>query len=205
MRRQLLPALRIFLVLTVALGLLYPLSIFVIGRAFSSKADGSLVRAADGTVIGSSLIGQEFSGETYFSSRPSAAGILASGSLDDQGQAADPTDATLQNSGASNLGPTNPVLIDGVAQKVIAYRVANGLADDTPVPIDAVTSSASGVDPNISVANARLQAKRVARVRGIAESTVLSLIDRYTDGAVLGVFGVPGVNVLELNLALDRS
>lgn len=205
MRRQLLPAIRFFAVMTIALGLLYPLSIFVVGRAFASKADGSLVRSADGTVIGSSLIGQQFVGERYFSSRPSAAGIDASGSLDPDGQAGDPSDPTLQVSGASNLGPTNPELFDAVQQRVVAYRSMNGLADDVEVPIDAVTTSGSGVDPHISVANARLQAARVARARGLPEPVVLSLIDDHTDGSVLGVFGVAGVNILELNLALDRS
>lgn len=205
MRRQLLPAVRVVIVLTVLLGLLYPLVVFGIGRAFASKADGSLIKDSNGTVVGSSLIGQQFAGERYFASRRSAAGITAAGAVGDDGQPGDATDPALQNSGGSNLGPTNPDLIGNVTAAVQAYRSANGLADDVAVPVDAVTSSGSGVDPHISIANARLQAPRVARARGMDESLVLSLIDQYTDGRTLAVFGSPGVNVLELNLALDRS
>jgi K+-transporting ATPase ATPase C chain len=199
MRRQLLPALRMMVVLTIALGIGYPLVVLGVSQlAFHDKANGSLVTAADGHVVGSSLLGQTFTGDRYFQGRPSAAGITASGSTDADGQPGDPSDLSLSNSGGSNLGPTNPDLTDEVAQRAADYRSLNGLAADAPVPVDAVTSSGSGVDPQISVANARLQADRVARARGLDPATVLKLVDQHTDGRSLGVFGEPGVNVLEL-------
>jgi len=220
MRRQLLPAFRMMVVLTVVLGLAYPLVTLAAAQlGFKSQADGSLV-TRNGHVVGSSLLGQTFAGESSFQGRPSAAGITASGSTDAGGQPGDPSDLSLSNSGGSNLGPTNPVLLDGVtddpstpadesspgvAQLVDAYRQANGLSADTPVPVDAVTSSGSGVDPQISVANARLQAPRVAQARGIELSVVNDLIDKHTDGRSLGFLGEPGVNVLLLNLALDQQ
>jgi potassium-transporting ATPase KdpC subunit len=204
MRRQLAPALRMVLVMTVLLGLAYPLLGTGIAQAlFHSTADGSLVKV-DGQVVGSKELGQTFTEVKYFQGRPSAAGITASGSLDDQGQAGDPSDPSLMNSGGSNLGPTNPTLLDDVSQRVAAYRKLNGLAPGTPVPVDAVTSSGSGVDPEISIANARLQAPRVARARGLTPAQVDHLIGTYTDGRSLGFLGDAGVNVLELNLALDR-
>jgi K+-transporting ATPase ATPase C chain len=187
MRRQLLPALRMLLVLTVLTGLLYPLALTGIGQTlFGDQADGSLVTDADGNVVGSSLIGQAFDGDEWFQGRPSAAG-----------DGYDPT-----SSGSSNLGPTNPELLDTVAERVAAYREANGLDDDTPVPVDAVTASGSGLDPQISVANARLQAARVAEARGLTEAQVDDLIDVHTRGRALGFLGEPGVDVLQLNLAL---
>ena len=221
MRRQLLPALRMMVVFTVVLGLAYPLVTLAVAQlAFNDKANGSLVKK-DGQVVGSSLLGQTFTADTYFQARPSAAGITASGSTDSAGQAGDPADLSLSYSGGSNLGPTNSTLLDGVpddpstpdvdessdgvTQRVAAYRAANGLSADTPVPVDAVTSSGSGVDPHISVANARLQANRVAKARGIDVSVVEQLIDQHTQGRSLGFLGEPGVNVLELNLALDAS
>ena len=219
MRRQLLPALRMMVVFTVVLGLAYPLVTLAFAQiGFKDKADGSLI-SRNGQVIGSSLLGQTFTGDTYFQGRPSAAGITASGTRGADGQPGDPTDPSLMNSGGANLGPTNPVLLDGVtddpstpnvdesspgvAQLVTAYRTLNGLADGTPVPVDAVTSSGSGVDPQISVANARLQADRVAKARNLDVSVVNQLIDANTDGRTLGFLGEPGVNVLKLNLALD--
>ena len=206
-------------VLTIALGLGYPLVVLGISQvAFHDKANGSLVEK-DGRVVGSSLLGQTFTGTSYFQGRPSAAGITASGSNGADGRPGDPSDLSLSNSGGSNLGPTNPKLLDGttddpstpdvdesadgVAQRVQAYRELNGLSADAMVPVDAVTSSASGVDPEISVANARLQAARVATTRGLDVATVDHLIDQHTDGRSLGFLGAPGVNVLELNLALD--
>lgn len=188
MRRQLLPALRMLAVLTVLLGLLYPLAMTGIGQtAFGTKADGSLITDAKGTVVGSSLIGQAFEGDEWFQPRPSAAG--------------DGYDATASSS--SNLGPTNPELLDTVTERIRAYRTANGLAADATVPVDAVTASGSGLDPQISVANARLQAARVADARGLSVRQVDALIDEHTQGRSLGFLGEPGVNVVRLNLALE--
>jgi len=200
--------------LTVLFGLLYPLAMTGVAQAlFADKADGSLVER-DGEVVGSSLVGQSFASPEYFHTRPSAAGALASGSLvqdvDEDGNPvgdphpADPDDLSLAASGASNLGPTNPDLLAAVEERAAAYREVNDLADDVPVPIDAVTASASGVDPHISVANARLQAPRVAQVRGFSLDEVLALVDRQTADRSLGFLGERAVNVLELNLALDE-
>ena len=190
MRRQLLPAVLMFVALTVICGLVYPLVITGVGQvAFKSKANGSLV-SADGRVVGSKLIGQNFSGTKYFQPRPSAAGA--------KGYDGDA-------SAASNLGPHNADLLKTVAQRVDAYRKENGLGSSVAVPSDAVTASASGLDPEISIANARLQAQRVAQARGLSTSKVLTLVSQNTGGRDLGVLGDPGVNVLELNLALDRT
>lgn len=191
MRRQLLPALRMLAVLTVLCGLAYPLLVTGIAQAsMAAKADGSLLVDADGEVVGSSLLGQAFEGDEWFSPRPSAAG--------------DGYDATA--SSASNLGPTSPDLLASVAERVAAYRTQNGLAEDAVVPVDAVTASGSGLDPHISVANARLQAARVAGARGLEVDEVLALVDDHTEGRSLGFLGEPGVNVVTLNLALaDRS
>jgi len=186
--RQLRPALLVAIVLTVICGVIYPLLTTGIGQvAFNDKANGSLIEQ-DGVVVGSKLIGQTFTAAQYFHSRPSAAGGGYDGS---------------QSSG-SNLGPTSQELIDAVTERVSVYRAENDLGADVAVPVDAVTASASGLDPDISIANARLQAPRVANERGVSLTTVLSLVDTYTDGRKLFVLGEPGVNVLELNLALDR-
>jgi K+-transporting ATPase ATPase C chain len=189
MRRQLLPALLAFATFTVLVGLVYPLAITGVAQlGFSAKANGSLVKR-DGIVVGSSLIGQSFSAPKYFHPRPSAAG--------------DGYDGT--SSAASNLGPSNPTLIKDVAARIAAYRHENGLAAGTPVPVEAVTSSGSGLDPHISPADARIQAARVARVRNLSSADVLALVQEHTDGRTLGFLGEPGVNVLELNLALDAG
>ena len=189
MRRQLVPAVVFLAAFTLLLGIVYPLVVTGVSRlAFASQAEGSLVER-DGVVVGSRLIGQSFEGSRYFHSRPSAAG--------------DGYDAT--SSSPSNLGPNNPTLLDEVAKRVTAYRTENGLATDAAVPADAVTASASGLDPQISVANARLQALRVADARGLSVDEVLSLIDQHTTGRSLGFLGEPGVNVLSLNLALDAA
>jgi len=185
--RQLRPAIMVMLMFTLICGVAYPLLSTAIGQvAFGDKADGSLIRR-NGVVVGSALIGQTFKDPKYFQPRPSAAGQGYDGSA----------------SSGSNLGPTNPDLIDAVKQRVSDYRAANGLATDAPVPVDAVTASGSGLDPHISVANAEIQSARVAKVRGLTVDAVLGLVKQYTDGRKLGVLGEPGVNVLRLNLALD--
>lgn len=190
MRRQLPPALRALLVLTVLLGLAYPLAVTGVSQlAFAGPANGSLVRRG-GEPVGSALLGQAFTGQAYFAPRPSAAG--------EDGY--DPS-----ASGGTNLGPTNPELLDAVAERVEAYREANDLPPGLAVPVDAVTASASGLDPHISVANARLQAGRVAAARDLDRATVEGLIAEHTRGRALGVLGEPAVNVLLLNLALDES
>jgi potassium-transporting ATPase KdpC subunit len=188
-RRQIIPAVVAFLAFTVLVGLLYPLAITGIAQvAFSSQADGSLV-IQDGKVVGSSLIGQNVSGPQYFHSRPSSAG--------------DGYDA--MSSSASNLGPSNPELLQEVRKRIRLYRTENGLAPSQEVPADAVTGSGSGLDPMISPENARLQAQRVADARGMTLDQVLALVGANTTGRSLGFLGEPGVNVLELNLALDKQ
>jgi K+-transporting ATPase ATPase C chain len=187
MRRQLAPAVVFFLALTLLVGVAYPLAVTGLAQlAFPHRADGSLVER-DGRVVGSRLVGQAFAGARYFHPRPSAAG--------------EGYDAMA--SAASNLGPTNPELVRQVRSRRVAYRRDNGLRPGQQVPVDAVTASGSGLDPHISVANARLQATRVARARGLALDDVLALVASHTDGRSLGFLGEPGVNVLELNLALD--
>src|ERR1019366_5415813 len=167
---------------------LYPLVVFGIGQIlFPAKANGSPIVDAGGVVRGSRLIGQPFTADKYFHPRPSSAG-----------NGYDPT-----SSGGSNLGPTSQKLRDAIAQNVADYRTQNGLATNAPVPADAVTGSASGLDPHISLENARLQAERVAKARGLKPEQVRDLVQQYTDSADLGFLGDPGVNVLRLNLALD--
>ena len=168
-------------------GLAYPLVMTGAGQAvFGGRADGSLVKRG-GKVVGSKLIGQNFTGPRYFNSRPSAAG--------------DGYDAMA--SSASNLGPTNQTLLSDVRKRVLVYDALN--RHPGAAPGDAVTASGSGLDPQISPENARVQAPRIARVRGLPLPVVLSLIDKNTDERSLGFLGEPGVNVLELNLALDKQ
>ena len=206
---ELLTSLLATVVLGVIVSGLYPLVVWGLGQGlFHHKANGSLIVAADGTtVLGSELLGQNFGGKQYFNPRPSAAGAAGY----------DPT-----ASGGTNLGPTSDKLIngqhkkdaagkdvadpsnfDGIKDLVAAYRAANGLKDTDAVPADAVTRSGSGMDPHISVANALLQVPRVARERGKSPEEVRQLVDRYTQGRDLGIFGEPHVNTLLLNLALD--
>lgn len=167
----------------------YPLVVFGLGQVFFPRqANGSLIADPQGQVQGASLIGQPFSSDHYFHSRPSAAGL----------------GYDAASSGGSNLGPTSQKLRDAVAERVAAFRKVNGLAADRPVPADAVTASASGLDPHISPENAALQAPRVAKSRGLALGVVQELIARQTEAPSLGLLGDPAVNVLELNLALDR-
>jgi K+-transporting ATPase ATPase C chain len=192
MRRDFLPSLTAIVVLTVLFGVIYPLATTGVAQVlFPGKADGSQIER-NGKVVGSRLIGQDFRGRPrYFQSRPSATGY--SGNV------------TYFN----NLGPNSKDLSDQFKKNLAAYLKRErpfdpglGRAD---VPVDAVTTSASGVDPHISKTNARIQARRVAEVRGLAVGRVLALVDDNTDGRALGVLGEPGVNVLELNLALDRE
>jgi K+-transporting ATPase ATPase C chain len=166
---------------------IFPAVVWAVGQGlFSDKANGSLVKV-DGKVAGSSLLAQGFTAPKYFHPRPSAAG---------QGY-----DAV--SSGGTNLGPTSKKLIEDVKQRVADYRTENGLPPDARVPADAVTSSASGLDPHISVRNATLQAARVAKARGIGEKDVLAKVGAHTEGRTLGLLGEPRVNVLTLNLSLD--
>jgi len=167
---------------------LYPLVVFGIGQVlFHDQANGSLIVNADGTVHGSKLLGQQFTADKYFQSRPSAAG--------------NGYDAT--SSGGSNLGPTSSNLVTTITQRIADYRKGNGLATNALVPADAVTASGSGLDPHISLANAALQIPRVAKARGLPEDHVRQLVQQNTDSASLGFLGESGVNVLELNLSLD--
>ena len=187
--RQLKPAVLITVVFTVVCGLAYPLLSTAIGQAaFHDKANGSLIQR-DGVVVGSKLIGQTFTAPQYFRSRPSAAGAGYDGSA----------------SSGSNLGPTNPDFLSAVKDRADAYRKENGLAADAMVPVDAVTASGSGLDPDISIANARLQVDRVANERGMDVAVVEQLVKKYTNGRQLVVLGEPGVNVVALNLALDAT
>lgn len=183
-------AVLVTLVLAVVCCGLYPLVVWGLGQAlFPNKANGSLIVDSQGTIRGSRLLGQQFAPDKYFHGRPSAAG--------------NGYDAT--SSGGSNLGPTSQKLRDSIAQNLSDYRAQNALATNAPVPPDAVTASGSGLDPHISPENARLQAPRVAKVRGLTLEKVQALIAQHTDPADLGILGEPGVNVLELNLALDAT
>jgi K+-transporting ATPase ATPase C chain len=168
----------------------YPIVVWAGAQAlFPAKAGGSLVVDRDGTVRGSTLLAQNFSSDRYFQPRASAAG----------------TGYDATSSGGTNFGPTSQKLSDSIKAAVAAYRTSNGLSADAPVPADAVTSSASGLDPHISPENAAIQATRVAKARGLPLDRVLALVSRYTEGRDLGIFGDPGVNVLRLNIALDAD
>jgi K+-transporting ATPase ATPase C chain len=175
---------------TALCGLIYPLAMTGVAQGlFNRQANGSIVKV-DGQAVGSSLIGQNFSDPKYFHPRPSAAGT-------------DGYDASA--SSGSNLGPSSQALVDRVTADLQRVRQENNLPDDAPVPVDAVTASGSGLDPNISPAYAELQVPRVAKERGMSEDAVRSLVKKYTDGSLLGVAGEPRVNVLKLNIALDSA
>lgn len=196
-RQQARAALTMTLLLTVMLGLAYPLAITGIAQAvFPYQANGSLLRDGNGTVIGSELIGQAFTSPGYFHGRPSAT-LNADTS--------DPQPYNAANSTASNLGPTNQKLVDAVSERAAAYRAENGLTADAQIPVDAVTSSGSGLDPHITPANAQLQINRVAQARGATPEQVRALVSQNTEGRTLGFIGEPRVNVLKLNLALDAA
>jgi K+-transporting ATPase ATPase C chain len=178
-------------VAVLALGILlcglYPLVTWALSQAFfSDKANGSLL-TTQGTVVGSRLLAQGFTGRQYFHPRPSAAGLGYDGA----------------SSGGTNLGPLSRSLIDSVRDRAKAYRKENDMPPSALVPADAVTSSGSGLDPHISIENALIQAGRVARERGMSDEGMLRRIAEHTEGRTLGIFGEPRVNVLDLNLALD--
>ncbi len=204
MRRQIVPAIIMMVVFILLLGFVYPLVVTGVAQvAFHDKANGSLVKV-NGKVVGSKLIGQEFTAAKYFHGRPSAAGALASGSKVD-GKSVDPSDISQSASSGSNLGPTNSTYLKTVRERVAGYRKENSLPASTAVPVDAVTASGSGLDPSISVANANIQAARVARVRGLPLKVVLAAVKKNTTGQALGFLGERAVNVLTLNVALDRT
>ena len=187
MKKNLISAVLMTLTTTVLLGLIYPLAITAIAQVcFPDQANGELMRRNDGTLIGSRLIGQAFSGPPYFHSRPSAAGAAG-------------YDATA--SGGSNLGPTNAQLISRVSADAAKLQSEN---PGVPVPVDLVTTSGSGLDPDITPAAAEFQVRRVASARGISEAELLAFVRERTQGRQLGFFGEPRVNVLELNVALDQ-
>jgi K+-transporting ATPase ATPase C chain len=197
MIREIRPAIVVLLALTLITGLGYPLAMTGIAEViFPKQAQGSLIER-DGTVVGSALIGQQFSSDKYFHGRPSAT------------TAPDPNDSTktvpapynAANSGGSNLGPSNKALIDRVQGDVTALRKEN---PSMPVPVDLVTTSASGLDPDISPDAALFQVPRVAKTRNLPEDRVRQLVTDNTQGRLLGLLGEPHVNVLQLNLALDK-
>lgn len=189
MRAILRPLLVLFLVLTALTGVVYPLAVTAIGKmAFAEQVSGSLVRRGN-AIVGSSLIGQPFQDSRYFWGRLSATA---------------PMPNNAGSSGGSNLGPTNPALMDAVKARLAELRTAD--PDNTlPVPVDLVTASGSGLDPHISPAAALYQVNRVARARHLDPSTVRRLVLQHVEGAQWGIFGEPRVNVLMLNLAMDRA
>ena len=187
MKKNLWISIAMTVVTTVLLGLIYPMVVTGLAQViFPHKANGQLI-VKDGKVIGSSIIGQGFSGPGYFHSRPSAAG----------------NGYDAANSGGSNFGPTSQKLNDAIKDRIEAYRKENGLKESDTVPADAVTASGSGLDPHITVRNAQIQVPRVAKARGLDQKKVLEMVRANTEGPDLGFLGEPGVNVLKLNLALD--
>jgi K+-transporting ATPase ATPase C chain len=189
MIKQIRPALLSLLLLTLLTGAVYPAVVTGLAQVlFPHQANGSLI-VAGGQVVGSELIGQPFDSPRYFWGRPSATA---------------PYPYNAAASAGSNLGPTNPALVDAVAGHIRALRAADP-GNLQPIPVDLVTASASGLDPDISPAAALYQASRVARARGLDENALRQLVNQYTVGRQLGILGEPRVNVLELNLALDRQ
>ena len=186
MKKNLLTAILMTIATTILLGIMYPLVVTALAQIiFPDKANGQLIKR-DGQIVGSRIIGQSFVGPGYFHSRPSAAG----------------NGYDAGNSGGSNLGPTNQKLIDRFNQDLSRLQAEN---PGNPVPIDLLTTSASGLDPDISPAGAEFQVPRVARERGMSEDAVRQLITKHTEGRQLGFLGEPRVNVLELNLDLDAA
>lgn len=188
MRSQIRPALMALLVFTVLTGLVYPLVVTGIAQLFfPHRANGSLI-VRDGRAVGSELIGQPFDDPKYFWGRPSATS---------------PFPYNAAASSGSNLGPSNPALVEAVQARIADLKAADP-ANTQPIPVDLVTASASGLDPHISIAAALYQVPRVARARGMSEVDVIALVDQYTEGRQLGFLGEPRINVLLLNLALDE-
>ncbi len=185
--RQAWVALRLLVVMTLVLGVAYPVLVWGVGRVVPGTADGSFVTTRSGSVVGSALIGQSFDGPTWFHPRPSAAG--------------DGYDAS--SSGGSNLAMDNPEQVKAVRERTAAVVAADG-TDPSAIPPDAVTASGSGLDPDISPAYAYLQVARVATARGLDPDAVRRLVDDHVVGRMLGFLGEPRVNVLELNLALEQ-
>lgn len=193
---DILKAIRITLVFGLIGGVIYPLAITGISQlVFHDQANGSLI-VINGQVVGSSLIGQNFTADKYFQGRLSYTVDPATGS-------AKPYEA--DNSAGSNLGPSNPTLISNVASAARAYRQANGMGPTDRVPVDAVTADFSGFDPDVTEANALLQVHRVAQARGLTDAMVRAVVENHLHGRILWVFGEPYINVLEVNLALDRG
>lgn len=189
------PAVVLTLLMTILTGFIYPgLVTGVAQLLFPSQANGSLVHAANGTVIGSDLIGQYWTKPGYFHGRPSVTLNPSTGT---------PEPYAADNSSASNSGPTNATFIQTVQQRVAALREENPNAPAGPVPVDLVTASGSGLDPDISIAGALYQVPRIAAARGLSQDAVTKLVNEHETGRFLGIFGEPYVNVLDVNLALD--
>lgn len=181
--KETITAIKAFIVFSILLGLVYPLAITGIAQAtMKNKANGSLI-VENGQVVGSSLIGQKFDKPQYFNSRPSA------------------VDYNAANSGASNLGPSSKKLIEQVKERVGNWKLETG---NSNVPADAVLTSASGLDPHISLKNAKFQIPRIAKIRNISESEIEKLVTKNTNGNLVGIWGQKGVNVLKLNIDLDK-
>jgi K+-transporting ATPase ATPase C chain len=198
MLREIRPAIVLLVGLTLITGLAYPLAMTgIAGAIFPSQAEGSLIRRDDGTIIGSALIGQQFTSDKYFHGRPSA--TLGPDPQDPTKTASVPYNAV--NSMGSNLGPTNRALIDRVKADVDRLKQENPAA---PVTTDQVTTSASGLDPDITPPDAQFQLPRVAKARNVPEEQLAQLVGDHTEGRLFGLLGEPRVNVLELNLALDQ-
>jgi potassium-transporting ATPase KdpC subunit len=195
MTSQLRPAFFMLLIFTIITGVIYPLVVTGIAQVvFPSQANGSLI-IANGKAVGSELIGQQFDDPKYFWGRISETGTFAYNAFNAE---------NLTGSSGSNFGPLNPALTEMVQARIDALKAAD--PDNTlPIPVDLVTSSGSGLDPQISVAAAQYQIHRVAAARGLSEADVKSLVQKYTEGRQFGFLGEPTVNVLELNLALDAT
>ncbi|HET6183597.1 MAG TPA: K(+)-transporting ATPase subunit C [Acetobacteraceae bacterium] len=196
--RHVCPAIVMIVAMTIITGLIYPLAITGIAQlVFPYQADGSLI-TRNGTVIGSALIGQNFTSDKYFHGRPSA---TTEPDPKDPSKTI-PVPYAADNSGGSNLGPTSKVLADRVKGDAAALAPQN---PGTPIPVDLVTTSASGLDPDVTPAGALFQVPRVARARGLPEAQVRRLVEEHIEGGLFGLLGEPRVNVLELNLALDAT